>query len=144
MCDCDFYNFEPPRLALLLSSSLLLRIVVRLGAVGRRRSARLVDVVVAAQNAGALGVAQPRVLLGTLAARLHVAGVGDVGRLRLERQRALVGQIARLLDGRLVLGAVPRLVLVVDGLERLRIGDPGERLRGSQEPDVGPEQIGNR
>lgn len=124
----------------LLLSSLLLGTVVLLGAVRRRwrRCARLVDVVVAPQNAGALGIAEPRVLLRALTTRFHVASVGYVGRLRLEGQRALDRRAARLLDGRLVFGAVPRLVFAVDGLQGLGIGDPGERLRGGDEPDVGP------
>lgn len=72
-------------------------------------------------------------------ARLHVPSVGHVRRLRLERQRTVVGDVARFLDGRALLGAVPRFVLGLDGLQRLGVGDPGERLRGGQEVDVGSD-----
>lgn len=84
----------------------------------------LVDVVVSSRNSGTLGITEPWVYCGAFDTSLHVAGVTDVGRRFLESERALVRDIARLGSLRGLAFAVPRLV-IVQLIERLRVGDPG-------------------
>jgi hypothetical protein len=104
--------------------------------VDRRGLFALVDVTVTSGDAGALGVAEPRIFVWTVSAGLHVSGVGDVS--YLERQRAFIAGVARLLGGGCLLAAVPR-VECAQLFVLLRVGDPLKCLSCRDEPNVGPE-----
>jgi hypothetical protein len=103
----------------------------------RRGVFALIDVIVTSRDAGALGVTKPRILVGTIPAGLHVAGVGDVA--CLEREGAFVAGVARLLSSCRLLAAIP-CVECVQLFVFLRVGDPLKRLSCRHEPHIGPEK----
>jgi hypothetical protein len=104
--------------------------------VDRRGLFALIVETVTSGDAGALGVTEPWIFVGTVSAGLHVSGVGDVS--NLERQRAFVAAVAGLLGGGRLLSAIPR-VKGAQLLVLLRVGDPLKRLSCRHKPYVRPE-----
>lgn len=96
----------------------------------------LVDVIVPSGNARSVGISQPGVDGRAVEARFHVPGVADVRGRFLEGQGTLVGDVTGF--GRLGGSglAVPRFV-IVELVQRLGVGDPGQGLRYRHEPHVG-------
>lgn len=92
-----------------------------------------IDIIVASRNSGTLRIAQPRILVGAVPARVHVPDVGHVAPLQAER--ALVRQVTRPRCGRHILLAVPRLVRG-QLLQRLRVRYPGQGLCHGHKVDV--------
>lgn len=100
------------------------------------------NVVVFVHDASAFGVSQPRILLRTISACFHIAGVGDVGILCFERQCALVWNITWFLYIRCLL-AVPWFI-IRKLFQWFWICDPLQCLCCGDKPNIWPKLQRNR
>lgn len=96
----------------------------------------LIDVIVATSNAGALGISEPWVLVGTFSAGFHISCIGDVS--CFERQSAFVANVTWFLRTRCFHATIPGFECV-QLFVFLRISDPLQCLCCRYKPNIGPE-----